>query len=149
MSNTFQAAWQSLFGRSEPPKPVESKPKVEYFKPTFEKPVGYGPFGYTNPYMNPDFFATEETAEWVMNRFGAKEVYERAAPGNEGPFFTCSKLQRWIRFEDGTEVNAGFLAAFFVRNPEEKYPGLAEGMVNQYIDTLRKANQLAGGSILA
>ncbi len=140
MAGNFQAAWQALFGRSEPPKPVAKAPKIEYFQPTFEKPVGYGPFGVTNRFMNPDYFATQETAEWMMQRFGAREVFERVAPGNEGPLYTCSEKERWIRFDDGTEMNAGILAAIFVRNPEQKYGGLAEKMGWQYIDVARKAH---------
>jgi hypothetical protein len=141
MPKIFQAAWQALFGRDEPPKPLAPAPKIEYFQPTFLNPVGYGPNGYQNPFINPDYFATRETAEWICKRFGAREVFERVAPGNQGPFFTVSEKELWIRFDDGTEMNAGLLASIFVRNPEDKFPGLAESMVWQNIAVARQAQK--------
>lgn len=142
MPNKFQSAWQALFGGSEPPKPVQAPPAIEYFQPTFEQPIGYGPGGYQNRFMNPDYFATRETAEWIMKKFGAREVFERIAPGNEGPFYTCSIKERWVRFEDGTEMNAGILASIFVRNPEKSFPGLAESMAWKYVAVARQAQKV-------
>jgi len=118
---------------------------VQTFQPTFEKVTGYGPGGYRNPHMNPDYFATRETAEWIRARFGAREVFERVAPGNEGPFFTASKKERWIRFEDGTEINAGQLASIFIRNPEAAFPGLAERIAKDNIAVARTAQKLEEG----
>lgn len=129
---------QALFGRSDPPKPVAAPAPVEYFRPTFEKPVGYGPGGYQNRFLNPDYFATVETAAWIMARFGAREWFERIAPGNEGPLYTCSHKERWIRFDDGLEMNAGILAAYFKRMPEDLFPGVADTMCRQLIDLGRR-----------
>ncbi len=118
---------------------------VQTFKPTFEQVTGYGPYNYRNPRMNPDYFATAETAEWIRKRFGAREVFERIAPGNEGPFYTASHKERWVRFDDGTKMNAGIMAAYFIRNPEDKFPGLAEKMVLDTIAVARKAQSVEGG----
>jgi hypothetical protein len=133
MSTTIVSGLRALFGRSEPPAPVEPKPQPEIIRPTFEQPVGYGPNGYVNRFLNPDYFATAETAEWIMRRFGAREWFERVAPGNEGPIYTCSHKERWVRFWDGLEMNAGILAAYFKRMPEDQFPGLADRFVWDYI----------------
>lgn len=111
------------------------------YAPTFKKPVGYGPNGYVNKYMNPDYFASDETAEWIMHRAQAAEKFERVAPGNEGPLYTCSELQWWLRFPDGLELNAGILAAYFTRNPEDQFPGLAESFMREYIALARREAQ--------
>jgi len=70
MSNIVSGL-QALFGRSDPPKPVAAPAPLEYFRPTFEKPVGYGPNGCENRLLNPDYFATVETAEWIQ---GHREI---------------------------------------------------------------------------
>lgn len=127
-------------GGSAPITVVPATPKP--FQPTFKKPIGYGPNGYVNKYMNPDYFATEETADWIMHKTQAPEKFERVAPGNEGPLYTCSELQWWLRFSDGLELNAGVLAAYFVRNPEDKYPGLADSFVREYISLARREKAL-------
>lgn len=137
----FLSGLQALFGRSEPPVPVAAAPPPEFFQPTFETPVGYGPNGYVNRFLNPDYFATAETAEWIMRRFGAKEWFERVAPGNEGPIYTASHKERWLRFEDGLEVNAGILAAYFKRMPQESFPGLADRFVYDYIALARREKE--------
>ncbi len=145
MATESEGSWwgtiQALFGRSKPPVPVVKPAPATYFEPTFLKPIGYGPYGVSNRYMNPDYFADDPTAEWIRARFGAVEVFKRVAPGNEGPLYTCSEKENWIRFEDGTEMNAGILAAIFVRNPESKYPGLATNMVKGYIEAARFAHK--------
>jgi len=137
----FISGLQALFGRSQAPVPAIPVPAPEYFEPAFEKPVGYGPNGYVNRFLNPDYFATAETAEWITRRFGAKEWFERVAPGNEGPVYTASHKERWVRFADGLEVNAGILAAYFKRMPEDEFPGLAERFVWEYIALARREKE--------
>jgi hypothetical protein len=68
-----------------------------------------------------------------MRRFGAREWFELVAPGNEGPVYTCSHKERWVRFWDGLEMNAGILAAYFKRMPEDQFPGLADKMCRDLI----------------
>jgi hypothetical protein len=132
---------KALFGgltENKPAAPTPAPPTAQIFTPTFKKPVGYGPNGYVNKYMNPDYFATSETADFIMRRVGATEKFERVAPGNEGPLYTCSELQWWLRFDDGLELNAGTLAAYFVRCPEDQFPGLADSFVRDYIALARR-----------
>jgi hypothetical protein len=137
----FISGLQALFGHSEPAAPAAAAPVPEYFEPAFEKPVGYGPNGYVNRFLNPDYFATTETAEWIARRFGAKEWFERIAPGNEGPIYTASHKERWVRFADGLEVNAGILAAYYLRMPEAQFPGLAEKFCRDYIALARREQE--------
>lgn len=132
-----------LFGakkEDQVPQPAAASAANAGFVPGFLKPVGYGPNGYVNRYMNPDYFADEPTADVVMKRFGAVEKFQRVAPGNEGPIYKCSELQWWVRFGDGLELNAGTLAAYFLRIPEAQFPGLADSFVRDYIALARREN---------
>lgn len=123
----------SIFGTVSQFFREEPKPEPKVFRPTFHSPVGYGPNGYVNKYMNPHYFATESTAAEMMRRYHAREMYERIAPGNEGPLYTCSHLQWWLRWPDGLELCAGTLAAFYDRNPEDLFPGVADRLVSEHI----------------
>ncbi len=96
------------------------------FQPTFEQAAVHGPYG-GEQLLNSDYFATQETAEWIMKRFGAVAVFFKPYEGTGGGY--TAPQERWLRFSDGTEMNAGNLAAYFVRNPEKDFPGLAEKFV--------------------
>lgn len=117
--------WDAFRGRVAQAIAPTSK---ETFTPTFEEPIGKNPYGRTTV-MNPVFFATQETAEWIMRRMGAQEVREYVARGSEPPHW-CSHPQRYIYFPAGKRmlfvdrkevpgyvINAGFLASFYSRNP--------------------------------
>ena len=74
------------------------------------------------------YFATEETAAWIAARYGTGEVVLRSFCGNAGPL-TASHPERHIVLPDGRTVNAGILAAFYVRTPEAQFPGYAEAQI--------------------
>jgi hypothetical protein len=126
---------RAMFGGAQPaaaPPAVVAAPAVGW-TPTFEQPIGYGPNGYVNRLMNQDYFATQATAAEAMRRLGATEMFQRIAPGNEGPLYTCSQLQWWLRWQDGLEMNAGTLAAYWSRTPESQFPGLAESFAKEFV----------------
>lgn len=128
----FGGIWQAVVPAPTPPAWI----------PTFLSPIGYGPNGYENRFMNPDYFATEETALEVGRRLGAVEMFERIAPGNEGPLYTCSELQWWLRWPDNLELNAGILAAFWLRNPEDQFPNVAKSLATEYVALARREKAL-------
>lgn len=116
------------------------------FIPEFEKGV-YKQNGVTGARIgvNNDLFATEATAHYIAEKFGDGAIYEADLIGPNGPDW-CSAKMRMIMFTpeypgkgDPPEprlVNAGFLAAYYVRNPEAERPGLAEKMIRAQLKTL-------------
>jgi len=120
----FKAAWQALFGRSEPAKPVAVEPQIPVYKPTFVRVAAYGPgWGMFQRYLNPTYFATAETAEWVLANIGGSKIFSIIAPGNEGPTFTASAKERCILVDkdpwkspNGRFVNAGWVADRYACN---------------------------------
>lgn len=124
------------FGRDPAPTPLQPLVEPAVFLPSFERVEAYGPswyfdeamrrIGWARPrrYLDPRRFADSGTADWVASTFDGLEVYERVAGGNEGPFFTASSKERWVRFRLLDEkrkprlvgYNAGFLADAYARN---------------------------------
>ena len=52
-----------------------------------------------------------------------------------GPFVTTA-VERVIIFPaSGKVINAGILASYFVRNPEDTFPGLAERLIWGILNT--------------
>jgi len=96
--------------------PATVEPPTPVYPVTFEPVVGYGPNGYINRYLNPDYFATRETADWVMRTFGATFWFEVTQPGTAEGLYTASHKERWVHFVDGFETNAGLIAAAYQRN---------------------------------
>jgi hypothetical protein len=72
-------------------------------------------------FYNPDFYATEQTAMDVMERFNALVAFKKITMDAD----RYAPAQWYVRFNDELEVNAGQLAKFFACYPEEKYPGIA------------------------
>lgn len=85
-------------------KPVNS------FLPTFEE-QHYSRLPDAPPLpLNPDYYATEDTAVEVMRMFDAASIGLYHPANSDG-------TERWLVFTDGTALNAGQLAAQFSRNP--------------------------------
>lgn len=81
--------------------------------------------GAVNP-LNPFFFATKDTAIETMKRLvdvGALSVFE--APKFDNPAAVYSEQMYVVRFTDGLEINAGQLASYWERNPEDLFPNVA------------------------
>lgn len=94
--------------------------------------------------INMDYFATEETAVAVMQRFGAiridEEPYQGTSQGG-GPVTEPAGLTaRLIVWPDGLRINAGLIAANFKddRNPEDLFPGVADRLANNAIIAARQ-----------
>lgn len=110
-----------------------TKPKAQpVFVPSFQKATIKSALGGEWP-LNEQYFATRETAEWVSKKFGTGEVVERAF-GGDGGVFSASTKELHIRLSDGRLVNAGVLASYYVRNPEDRFPGYAEAQIREILE---------------
>jgi len=104
-------------------------PIVPQFLPAFSTLEGSGPTA-----ANRLYWASQSTAQELADRFGAVVVSKPA-------FFeyTWARLtfepatQFYLEFPNGKFYNAGELAGYFQRNPEDKFPGLAEKMARQIL----------------
>lgn len=82
--------------------------------------------------LNHTYFATQETAQWIANRYGTGQVVEVPFGGSGGPF-SASANEYHIKLADGRLVNAGILAGYYERNPEALFPGLADKLIRAQI----------------
>jgi hypothetical protein len=78
--------------------------------------------------LNPAYFATRDTAQWLANKFGTGEVVEVPYGGQGGPF-AATATEYQIKLHNGKTVNAGLLADYYRRAPEAKFPGIADEMI--------------------
>jgi hypothetical protein len=85
--------------------------------------------------LNPTYFATKETAEWIAKKYGTGEVVEVPFGGNGGPF-QASDMEFHIKLASGKTVNAGILAAYFDRNPESQFPGVADKLIRDVLKSV-------------
>lgn len=83
--------------------------------------------------LNNEYFATRETAEWIAQRYGTGEVVEVPFGGEGGPF-VASHRERHIKLANGRTVNAGILAAYYVRAPEARFPGHADAEIREILE---------------
>jgi hypothetical protein len=136
-----------FFGTGCPPGPSGvpgsgdvTAPAPPAWVPTFLTGVTINsPFG--GPYaMNSDYFATPETANTLCKRLQCSFVYSRPCAEASDPFF-CSQPQMWITFPDCFTVNAGVLAAYYVRNPEDQFPNVAYNAIQAVLATDRAAQK--------
>ncbi len=66
--------------------------------------------------LNPIYFATPETAQWIANKYGTGEVVARPYDATGGPY-TANGTEYYIRLQNGGLVNAGLLADYYQRMP--------------------------------
>ena len=90
-------------------------PAQPSFQPTFESGVVV---------QSPFTGATQPTADKVCALLGCTKVYVAAQCDIGGGPVTCSAPERICAFPTG-DKNAGFLAAYWDRNPDNLYPGVA------------------------
>jgi hypothetical protein len=109
----------------------------EPFQPSFLNAFVTSPLGGAVP-LNPHYFATQATAQWMADRYGTGEVVQMA-PGGEGGPFTITERQWHFRLPDGNLVNAGVLAAHYTDGNE----GLADQVIRRELIQLGRDSQSA------
>jgi hypothetical protein len=91
----------------------------------------YSVYG-TSSGLNPAYFATRATAEWMSKKYGTGEVVETPYEGNGGPYLAnANEFQ--IRLNNGKLTNAGTLADYYRRMPEDQFPGVADAMIRSVL----------------
>jgi hypothetical protein len=100
------------------------------FVPVFQNAtVGDG----TNVWpANHDYFASQQTAQWIANKYGTGQLVTTPFEGSGGPF-GASASEYQIVLADGRMVNAGILASYYERNPESQFPGLADTLIRNQL----------------
>lgn len=108
------------------------------FSPVFEGGVTLSNgFGHVD-YVNSDYFATAATAQTLCQRLACRFVLAQACDMGGGPA-VCSQPERMLVFSDIEQpVNAGILAAYYYRNPENLFPHVADNAVQAELAKLRK-----------
>ncbi len=89
--------------------------------------------------LNDRYFATAETATELMKRYGALGVALVSFTGAGGNV-TSSAKERWLIFP-GYAINAGPLAGYFIDNPEDTAPGVADKAVRHDIALAQAGSQ--------
>ena len=109
-------------------EPTESNPApfVPKFQQNLEVVSAYG----GSSALNPIYFATPETAQWIANKYGTGEVVARPYDATGGPY-SANGTEYYIRLTNGKLVNAGLLADYYRRMPEAQFPGLADRTIRQ------------------
>ena len=102
------------------------------FVPEFLQDVRVFSVYGTSSGLNPAYFATRATAEWMAKKYGTGEVVETPYEGNGGPYLAnANEFQ--IRLRNGKLTNAGTLADYYRRMPESQFPGVADYMVRSVL----------------
>lgn len=108
--------WEKVLGVLEPP-----------FMPTFRAVTGTDGV-MVWPLPDTDYFATMETAQAMADKYGDGTVTE-VDFGGTGGIFSVSEKEFHITIKGGELKNAGLIAAYYKRNPEDLYPGLADKLI--------------------
>lgn len=103
------------------------------FVPSFEQATLSGGYDGAKYALNPDFFASQETAEWIANKYGTGELVALKVGGEAAGVFGADKDQLNFRTHDGRLINAGYIAAFYARNPEDRFPGVADSLIRNLL----------------
>lgn len=78
--------------------------------------------------LNPIYFATPQTAQWIANKYGTGEVVAKPYDATGGPF-TANGTEYYIRLQNGSLVNAGLLADYYQRmSPSEADSVIRQGL---------------------
>jgi len=120
--------WYKALGVTPPP--LGEPPAA--FVPSFRTATGSD--GLSEPWeLNSEYFATRETAQFIADKFGDGTVTP-VEFGGSGGLFTASEKEFHIVLKNGRMVNAGILASYYTRNPDDKYPGLAEILIKKVLE---------------
>jgi hypothetical protein len=123
-------------GPQPAPPPVEPPPPPP-FRPTFRQDV-IGTSAYGGSWrLNPCYFATPETADYMSKRFRTVGWVEVPVFPASGPF-NVNIGEIHLLFARGAAYNCGLLAEYFVQYPEDQFPGLAERKVLEAIANIEQ-----------
>jgi len=119
------------------PPAAPSVPEVQqtYFVPTYEKHTIKSSLGGEWP-LPEWYFASATTVEYLAKKFGAV-VFDKSFGGSGGTYQATGN-ERWLRWPDGIEMNAGMLASYYTRNSEKDFPGYAERCIWEALGRARK-----------
>ena len=81
---------------------------------------------------NSNYFASQQTAQWIANKYGTGQLVTTPFEGSGGPF-SASAQEYQIVLANGSMVNAGILASYYERNPESQFPGLADSLIRSQL----------------
>ena len=127
-STECKKGWEpKMLAETKQPEVVEKATVEAAFHPSFIQAKLLASGGYEYP-LNPDNFATRETAQWIADKYGDGRLIEVGFGGEGGPYAADTKML-YIQAPDGRLVNAGLLAAYYARNPESQFPGVADKLV--------------------
>ncbi|HVP48197.1 MAG TPA: hypothetical protein VMT32_16505 [Bryobacteraceae bacterium] len=121
----------------QPQPVVVQPPAAPPFRPTFRQDV-IGTSAYGGSWqLNPYYFATSATADYMAQRFHAIGWIEVPVFPAGGPF-SVNVAEIHLMLAGGISYNCGLLAQYFVQYPEDQLPGLAESKVNEAIANLQQ-----------
>jgi len=80
--------------------------------------------------LNPDYFATQQTAQWIANQYGNGQLITKPFEG-QGGMYNANQSEYYIQLPTGQQVNAGILAGYYERNPQSLYPGVADALIRE------------------
>ena len=127
-------------GNHSPAAAVNPAPKTpEPFQPEFLSASVNSSLGAAVP-LNPHYFATQATAQWMADRYGTGEIVSMA-PGGEGGPFHIDQREWHFRLANGTLVNAGVLAAHYAAES----PELADQVVRRELKQFGRQDEQAPG----
>jgi hypothetical protein len=133
-TSTEPSSFQQLFsGATAPPATsatAQQAPTV--FAPKFKNANGFDSISGMTWKLNDTYFADQDTANWVAAKYGTGEIRESDVLG-PGPFGVDTKMFE-VKLGDGRWVNAGMLAAFYDRNPEALFPGVADKLIRSELE---------------
>ncbi|HXI44586.1 MAG TPA: hypothetical protein VNH83_31670 [Bryobacteraceae bacterium] len=116
---------------SAPASNAEAVSEAQFVPEFVQNARVYSVYG-TSSGLNPAYFATRATAEWMAKKYGTGEVVETPYEGNGGPYLAnANEFQ--IRLRNGKLTNAGTLADYYRRMPEDQFPGVADAMIRSVL----------------
>jgi len=115
-------------GQSAGTQPSPSADTTPSFVPEFQQNVEVvSSYGGSSP-LNPIYFATPQTAQWIADQYGTGEVVARPYNATGGPY-TANGTEYYIRLQNGGLVNAGLLADYYQRmTPAEADREIRQGL---------------------
>lgn len=112
--------WEKALGTYKPP-----------FTPMFRKVTGTdGQMVW--PLPDTDYFATMETAQAMADKYGDNPTVTEVDFGGTGGIFSVDAKEYHITVK-GESKNAGLIAAYYKRNPEDQFPGVADKLIKQVL----------------
>ncbi|HXA04229.1 MAG TPA: hypothetical protein VNY30_05300 [Bryobacteraceae bacterium] len=97
---------------AQAPQPADENgtPFVPEFQQNLEVVSAYG----GSSALNPIYFATPATAQWIADKYGTGEVVAKPYDATGGPY-SANGTEYYIQLQNGKLVNAGLLADYYQR----------------------------------